>query len=426
MSSVFSLASKARFFFIAGLGLFVSGPVWGDDTPDQDDTVTNTSKRAPSVKTTDIVVQDQAAYDKRLKAYEGRKYPAIAYLGAEMLDVDPEFVHDCRKGLELIFQRDYKTAMAHWDAMGVKWRGTGVAPVGRVLVWQALMLENFDFRFERQYKTAWWQARQELEEAMMQPGNEAWEFFMLGGMLGVDSIHLMRKEEYVTALSRGYEAMKSINQCKAIAPEFTDATLGDGLFNYWATVVSMNTKSIPNTGDNRQQGIAQMKRVEQQGIFLRPTATLALTYTWIEEGKRKQALETALRNQEKYPNNVINNQVLGRVYMYNSMYKEAEQTFKRVLAVDSENRRVHFYLGRLYIRWKKLDKALSSLDTYLKYTDLSDVERGAALYYKGNVFYARKDYSSAKSLYKESWRMGRIKRAKSRLESIERREKKQK
>jgi len=248
---------------ILSLGLWGFAPsVRADNNTDQDDTVTNTTRRGPAVKSTDIIVEDQAAYNLRLEEFEGRQYPAVAYLGAEMLGVTPEFVQDCRSGMDLLYLRDYRGAMTHWDKMGIKWRGTGIAPVGRVLVWQALMLENFDFRYERQYKTAWWQARQELEESLMQSGNEAWEHFMLGTMLGVDSIHLMRKEEYITSLSRGYEAMKAINKSKELAPDFPDAVLGDGLFNYWATVVSMNTKSIPNTGDNRQEGIGQMKKVE--------------------------------------------------------------------------------------------------------------------------------------------------------------------
>ncbi len=417
-----SLNSLMKMVALSAALLWIEGASWADDSVDQDDTITNTTERAPAVKSTDVVVIDQAEYNARLKAQEGKRFPAVAYLGAEMLDVDPEFVQDCRRGMELIYLRDYKEAMAHWDAMGRKWRGTGVAPVGRVLVWQALMLENFDFRYEQQYKTAWWQARRELEEALMRPGNEAWEYFMLGGMLGVDSIHLMRKEEFVSSLARGYEAMKAINRCKELAPEFTDAVLGDGLFNYWATVVSMNTKTIPDTGDNRELGIQQIKKVEQQGIFLRPAATLALTYTWIEEGKRKKALEAALRNQRKYPDNVINNQVLGRVYMYNRMYEESKQTFDEVLRVDSGNRRVYFYLGGLYVRWSKDDEALSSLDTYLAFDDLSDVERGAALYYKGKVYFNRRDYPQAKTLFEEAWSVSRNKWAKSKLEIIEKRE----
>jgi hypothetical protein len=73
-----------------------------------------------------------------------------------------------------------------------------------------------------------------------------------------------------------------------------------------------------------------------------------------------------------------------------------------------------------------MDEALKSLDTYLAFSDLSDLERGGALYYKGNIYFSKKEYSKAKALYKEAWRTGRIKRAKSRLETIEKREAKAK
>ena len=111
-----------------------------DEGPDLDDTVTNSAETTPTLDGSEIQVLDQSEFEERLRAFEGRQYPAIAYLGGEMLGVDPEFVHDCREGLEMIYQRDYSGAMSHWDDLGRKWRGTGVAPVGRVLVWQALRL----------------------------------------------------------------------------------------------------------------------------------------------------------------------------------------------------------------------------------------------------------------------------------------------
>ena len=69
-----------------------------------------------------------------------------------------------------------------WCISGGSYAGLASAHVG-----------DFDFRYEQQYKTAWC-VRKDLEESLMQPGNEAWEYFMLGAMLGVDSIHLMRRK----------------------------------------------------------------------------------------------------------------------------------------------------------------------------------------------------------------------------------------
>ena len=37
-------------------------------------------------------------------------------------------------------------------------------------------------------------ARQDLERARLQPGNDAWENFLMGAILGVDAIHELRKK----------------------------------------------------------------------------------------------------------------------------------------------------------------------------------------------------------------------------------------
>ena len=112
--------------------------------------------------------------------------------------------------------------------------------------------------------------------------------------------------------------------------------------------------------------------------------------------------------------------------MYNKKYGEAEKTFQHVLKVDPSNRRVHYYLGLLYIKWGRAAQALESLDHYLEFSDLTEREKGGALYYKGNVYFAREDYGKAKKLYKAAWRISGNKRAKNRLQTIERREQKAK
>ena len=49
---------------------------------------------------------------------------------------------------------------------------------------------------------------------MYTPGNEAWETFLMGAILGVDGIHHMRKEEWLTAINQGYEGVKILSRAK--------------------------------------------------------------------------------------------------------------------------------------------------------------------------------------------------------------------
>ncbi|MEC7948077.1 MAG: tetratricopeptide repeat protein [Myxococcota bacterium] len=422
---------------VLGLGL-VSGTVLAADAEDDDDsaadTVTgrpiadrssksgNASSKAKPIPTVDA--QSVAALAKDLARHEGKPLPAITYLASEWLSIPPEFVQECRQGLDLIFLRDYKGAKKKFNEMAVVNRGWGVGTVGQVLVWQALMLENFDFKYDSQYKVANRAARMELEEALQIPGNEAWENFLLAGILGIESIHLMRKEDFAKALHRGYEAMKAVKKTQELAPEFTDINLGDGLFNYWVSVVSQHTKLIPDMTDKREIGIQQLLLVERSAVFLRPPATLALTFTWIEEGKKREALKSGLRNHRKYPDNIINNQVLGRVYMYNRMYEDSERIFQHVLTVDPKNQRAHYYIARLYLRWGKLKKADRHLATYLAFTDIDNKQRADALYYQGTLRMRQKNPKAAEKLWKEAVRIAKHKRAKRRLEKMKNNKKK--
>ena len=106
-----------------------------------------------------------------------------------------------------------------------------------------------------------------------------------------------------------------------------DSQLGDGLWLYWRSLIASNVPGVPVFADERPQGIEMMQLAERKSVFLRPAASHALVYTWIEERKMKTALMTAKHLQDAYPNNVINLQVLGRVQMYQRKYKAAERVF---------------------------------------------------------------------------------------------------
>lgn len=401
------------------LGLLGSTTALADEDVKSDSVVSRKKKSLETISGPTGAPPGMADYEALVDQHKGREFEPEAYIAQQVLGLDPNFAHDCRHGLHLIYLRDYKAARKQFFTLSKEYPGWGIGPVGEVLVWQALMLENFDFRFEGQYQTALRKSQAELQAAMEMPGNEAWEYFLMSGILGIDSIHTMRREEWMKALSRGYEAMKMVARVREVAPDFVDMKLGDGLFNYWVTVVSKSTSAIPDTGDKRKEGIDAMRQVESQGIFLAPAATLALTFTWIEEGAKKEALRTAERNQARYPNNIINNLVLSRVQMYNNQYESSEKTLQHVLATDPKNRRSHYYLGRLYLRWKKPADAVTAFDQYLSFTDIDKRDRGVALYYKGVALVRLGKREAAKAAFQESWKVARFERAKRRLDNMQ-------
>ena len=341
------------------------------------------------------------------------KYPKRIYDGARWLQMSVDFVWSCWQVMNHLYLRDYKGLHGVLEQVKTQYPDSGVAPVGRALMWQVLMLENFDFKYERQYKNSFDIAVQDLERASVQAGNDAWENFLMGAILGVDAIHELRKEDFLDAINQGYEAMKFIDMAKRQAPYFVDSQLGDGLWLYWRSLIASNVPGVPIFTDERAKGIEMMQLAERESVFLRPASSHALVYTWIEERKMKTALMTAQHLQDSYPNNVINLQVLGRVQMYQKQYKNSEKSFQRVLLLSPKNQRSHFYLARLYMRMKEYPKAESHIDRYLKF-DLSNYQEGYAHYFKGHIHFRQKQFHKAKSAYDKAWEVNKVKGAKER------------
>ena len=348
-----------------------------------------------------------------------RPYPNVVYRGAELLGLEPEFVHDARQGREAVYLRDYKGAMDHWGLMDSKWPRSAIGPVGRGLVYQALMLENFDFDYEQQWELQWREARSRVDEAVDMPGNDAWDNFLLTGVIGVDAIHETRKLNFVSALTKAYEALRSIERAKEAAPDFPDLVLADGIYNYWRSVVTLSSKVLPDFEDKRAEGIAQMKYVETHGIFVSAPTTLALVFTYLEERDLKRALGSSLRGYRTYPDNVINNLVLARIYIYLRRFSRSEEICEEILVDAPDNERVHYYRALVYSRSRRMDQAIQEMNLYLSY-DLIPEYRGTSLYRLAGFHYRKREYSTAEDYYKRAWKESRHKGSKRRLERMKR------
>jgi tetratricopeptide (TPR) repeat protein len=344
-------------------------------------------------------------------------YDKLVFVGAKLLRLEVSYVAASREGLEKIYQRDYKGAKFHFDEMATQHRESAIGPVGRAVVWQALMLENFDFKYEKQYEVSFRDAKARLDEALATPGSEAWESFLLAGILGVDAIHVMRKGNFMQALNRGYEAMRSVQACHAAAPDFQDIYLGDGIYNYWRSVVTMSSKMLPDFGDHRAEGIQQMLRSERDSIFLRAPTAMSLAFTYIEERDFKQALVYAQKNHDRYPNNVINNILLARIHIYQRNYPAAENILKETLRNTPENERAHYYLSLIYSRTKRIDEAIAEAQRYLAFK-LSPEDRADALYRLGNLLMRQKRYAEAQASWEEAWKINKHKASRKRLDYL--------
>lgn len=321
---------------------------------------------------------------------------------AAALNADPVMVDRCREALDLLYQRDYPGARKRLDALTADYPTSGIGPFGVALLHQALMFENYDYRFERQYEAAAAATRAQLDRGLAAPGNEAFERFLLAGIQGIDAIHAMRKGEYLTAVARAVEGMRQLEKVKALAPTFADTALGDGLYLYWRSVVSAQSKALPAFDDRRAEGLGLLAKAEREAVFVGPGATLAIVYARIEDHDPRGALDRALAAHRAYPRNVIVNQTLARIYTSLGRYDDALGALDAVLAVDDDNQRVHYQRGIVFGRQKRYPEAQAAFERYLGFAEVPKESRGLAYYRLGSLAARREDYAGAARWYQSA------------------------
>ncbi|TNE86525.1 MAG: tetratricopeptide repeat protein [Deltaproteobacteria bacterium] len=355
---------------------------------------------------------------KTIEEFRDLPFEQQDYWGYEQLGLEPECVHEIREGLKLVYGRKYKKAREHFRSVDERWPEATTAATMDAMIWQAMMLENFDFRFDSQYEVATAQAREDLTAALAKPGFEGWEHFLMAGVIGIEAIHMVRKEKYVAALPVAFEAMDNAQKSREASPDFVDLKLADGIYNYWRTVVTESSKVLPDFGDHREEGIAQMEEVEAYAVFMDAPATLSLSFTWMEEGNFKRAVASTTRNKQAYPDNVINLLVHGQILTYMRRYDGAHEAWDHILEVDPKNNRVHYWRAVTYIRQGENEQAEESARRYLDSDHLEAWQKSNAYWRLGQAIYKQKRYGEARSAYKEAVSVDGNKRAKAALDRM--------
>lgn len=289
-----------------------------------------------------------ASADAKLSNLSGR-----GFTGQNPIGVPAEMFLYAQEGLELMYQRRYGESLQAFEEAGVLYPDSPLGPIGRAVVYEAQMFENYDFSKEGLYRQEIADAKVRMEVAIGRGELQAWNHFMRAALLGIDAMHETRRSEYLSAFNKAWDALESMKRVERLAPQWKDVQLALGLYNYWRTVITEEVDYLPSFGDKRKEGIAQMLLAKEQGLLARAPASLALTWTYLEQDDQDKALAEGLWARSMYPNSVINEMTLARVYRAVGKFDEGIAALDRVQRIDPNNKRVFFQYGEAYYKARK-------------------------------------------------------------------------
>ena len=318
-----------------------------------------------------------------------------AFSGENPLGVHRAEFRFAQEGMELIYQRRYLEALQVFEVAGVEFPDSAIGPLGRSLVYQSMMVENYDYSWDAPYRSEYSETKERLRMAQRSGRHKSWLYFMYAVHLGIDAMYDVRRSEYASALNKAWDAIEYIKKLHRREPEFHDAKLALGLYNYWRTAITEQVPYLPKFSDHREKGLQQMRQAREQGFLCSAPASIALTYSYIEGKQWEEATAEAKWTQQRFPDNIINQMTLARVYRRTKQFKTALAAFDRVLEIDPDNKRVHFHIGETwYKRRKGNSNAEASYKRYLD-TDPPDELRSHTYYRLGLLQRRARNYDAA-------------------------------
>ncbi len=188
--------------------------------------------------------------------------------------------------------------------------------------------------------------------------DEPWVRFFVGGAEGLKGNYEMRYERWITAFRYGWKGVTALSRLQERYRDLHDIEYGIGSYLYWRSAMARVLKWLPGVRDEREEGIARLKRAQTEGVYTRTAASAALIEVYSNEKQYDSALVLAEKMLRAYPSNIQFQSARGRSLYGLGRYDDAERVWRVILARveqgEFESRYqtavARYWLARLYFQ----------------------------------------------------------------------------
>lgn len=118
----------------------------------------------------------------------------------------------------------------------------------------------------------------------------------------------------VLAFSDGVSSLQSFQRCLEIDPDFTEAYIALGTYNYWKSAQVKSLLWLPFIPDNREDGIAYLEKSLKADSYNKYLAAYSLVWIYIDYNESSKAIDLSLRMLDEYEESRFFKWGLARAY----------------------------------------------------------------------------------------------------------------
>jgi tetratricopeptide (TPR) repeat protein len=155
---------------------------------------------------------------------------------------------------------------------------------------------------------------------------DLWATYYLSSVQSIRGAREVSHGGYLKGISEGHEGAKGMSSILAKDPNFGDAYLGSGSYLFWKSASAGRLRWLPFIGDDREKGIAEVKKAIEKGLLTGPLTNTVLLGMLLEYDP-EAARELGERVTAAYPSCRLFAWQLGEAYKKLGRYDSAVRVF---------------------------------------------------------------------------------------------------
>ena len=275
---------------------------------------------------------------------------------------DPAFKAEARRGLDLLYNMEFREAEAVFDRLAARTPDHPVAPFLQALVpWWQILMDLSDTSHDDAFFDAMDEVIDRSDRMLRRDGDNLDAKFFKGAALGFRGRLQSNRRRWLKAALDGKRAMDYVLDVADEDPQNADFVFGKGIYDYYAAAVperypwSKPFVAMFPSG-SKPRGLAAMHRTFREGSYLQAEAAyflLQIYYLYENDYAKSQQFIDWLRGH--YPDNAFFHAMEGRIYARFGDLDKADGVFRAVMTRygrhdtgynDAIAEQALYYLGR--------------------------------------------------------------------------------
>lgn len=258
---------------------------------------------------------------------------------------DTDLIARSVEGERLLMSRNFGAAQSLFQKLSEDYPESPAGAFGIMAMWQTRMFENRDFRFVSQYDAAEKKMETLCDARLTAQRPSDWDLFVCASGYGMKGFFDGRREKWLHGLGGAIKSIRAYRRLLWLNPNFVDADMGVGMYEFWRSVVTQRFKWLPFFSDQRSAGMAKVKKVVNEGKYVRDLARANLAYMQMEMKQYDAALVNINDLMTRYPRSVLMRQAKGEVFWWQKKYPECYDVFAQVLKDDPQMTRSLYWMA---------------------------------------------------------------------------------